>query len=158
MCARRFLMLIVILTLIFVGGAFALYQFGDRVLVRVSTPTGHYQEPPKGSGPDYSKAGNWLAKPGLPNDPSHWTPEGAIHQHSANRAATFFIHPTTYLERDRWNAPLTSHSPTVVSAPSSKARLRELSRDEGDERIRTAVRGFAGLCLTTRPRRPAGAS
>ena len=29
--------------------------------------------------------------------------------------------------------------------------------DEGDERIRTAVRGFAGLCLTTRPRRPGGA-
>ena len=26
--------------------------------------------------------------------------------------------------------------------------------NEGDERIRTAVRGFAGLCLTTRPRRP----
>jgi hypothetical protein len=24
----------------------------------------------------------------------------------------------------------------------------------GAERIRTAVRGFAGLCLTTRPRRP----
>src|SRR5919109_2240023 len=27
---------------------------------------------------------------------------------------------------------------------------------QGAERNRTAVRGFAGLCLTTRPRRPAG--
>ena len=52
MCARRFLMLIFILTLIFVGGAFALYQFGDQVLVRKSTPSGHYREPAKGSGPD----------------------------------------------------------------------------------------------------------
>ena len=32
MCARRFLMLIFILTLIFVGGAVALYQWGDQVL------------------------------------------------------------------------------------------------------------------------------
>ena len=31
--------------------------------------------------------------------------------------------------------------------------VRGLPR-KGDERIRTAVRGFAGLCLTTRPRRP----
>ena len=44
-------MLIFILTLIFVGGAFALYQWGDQVLVRMATPQGHYQEPPKGSGP-----------------------------------------------------------------------------------------------------------
>ena len=47
MCARRFLILIFILTLIFVGGAFALFQFGDQVLVRMATPQGHYQEPPK---------------------------------------------------------------------------------------------------------------
>ena len=106
MCARRFLMLIFILTLIFVGGAFALYQFGDRVLVRMATPTGHYREPPKGSGPDYSREGSWFARPGLVDDPSHWTPQGVVHQHSDNRAATFFVHPTTYLERDRWNGPL----------------------------------------------------
>lgn len=118
MCARRFLMLIVILTLIFVGGAFALYQFGDRVLVRMATPTGHYREPPKGSGPDYSKAESWFAKPGLPDDPSHWAPQGVIHRHSANRAVTFFVHPTTYLERDRWNAPL-----DAAGEPQRRAEL-----------------------------------
>ena len=64
MCARRFLILIFILTLIFVGGAFALYQFGDQVLVRMATPQGHYQEPPKASGPDYSKDAAGIAKPG----------------------------------------------------------------------------------------------
>jgi hypothetical protein len=30
-----------------------------------------------------------------------------------------------------------------------------MMRSRGAERIRTAVRGFAGLCLTTRPPRPA---
>src|SRR6266516_3465432 len=39
---------------------------------------------------------------------------------------------------------------TCRSRPASEA---ELARKRGAERIRTAVRGFAGLCLTTRPRR-----
>ena len=106
MCARRFLMLIVILTLIFVGGAFALYQFGDQVLVRMATPSGHFREPPKGSGPDYSKDASWLAKPGLADDPSKWLPEDVGPTVSELAAATFYVHPTTYLERDRWNAPI----------------------------------------------------
>ena len=118
MCARRFLMLIFILTLIFVGGAFALYQFGDQVLVRMATPSGHYREPAKDSGPDYSKAESWLAKPGMQDDPSHWTPEGATTDRLAQRAATFFVHPTTYLERDRWNAPL-----DAGSEPTRRAEL-----------------------------------
>lgn len=37
MCARRFLILIFILTLIVVGGAFALFQFGGEVLIKQAT-------------------------------------------------------------------------------------------------------------------------
>jgi hypothetical protein len=106
MCARRFLILIVILILIFVGGAFALYQFGDQVLVRMATPKGHFEAPPKGSGPDYSSDLAWLAKPGLSDDPSRWVPDGMVMTKAAEPAATFYLHPTTYLERDRWNSPL----------------------------------------------------
>lgn len=106
MCARRFLALIFILTLIFVGGAFALYQWGGEVLVRMATPTGHFQAPPKSSDPNYFSERSWLAKPGIPNDPSQWVPVGVIQSKEARPAATFFVHPTTYLERDRWNAPL----------------------------------------------------
>jgi hypothetical protein len=106
MCARRFLALIFILTLIFVGGALALYQWGGDALVRMATPSGHYQEPPKGSDPDYAKDANWLARPGLADDPSQWAPESVVTVKAADPAATFYVHPTTYLERDRWNAPL----------------------------------------------------
>jgi len=106
MCARRFLILIFILTLTAVGGAFALYQFGDQVLIRQATPKGHFRPPPKSSGPDYADDSNWLAKPGLADDPSDWVPEGVVATSARRPAATFYIHPTTYLERDRWNAPL----------------------------------------------------
>lgn len=118
MCARRFLFLIFILTLIFVGGAFALYQFGDQVLVRMATPQGHYQEPPKQSGPDYSGDAAWLAKPGLADDPSDWLPEGVIATAIERPAATFYVHPTTYLKRDRWNAPI-----DAAGEPADRARL-----------------------------------
>ena len=118
MCARRFLTLIFILTLIFVGGAFALYQWGGEVLVRMATPSGHYQEPPRASGPDYSKDASWLAKPGLTEDPSQWVPEGVILTKSTEPAATFYVHPTTYLERDRWNAPL-----DATGEPANRARV-----------------------------------
>ena len=106
MCARRFLILIFILTLIAVGGAFALYQWGGNALVKMATPVGHYQAPAKGSGPDYAAEAAWLAKPGLAGDPSAWLPQGVIATRSSEPAATFYVHPTTYLERDRWNAPL----------------------------------------------------
>ncbi len=118
MCARRFLALIAILTLIFVGGAFALYQFGDQVLVRMATPQGHFREPPKGSGPDYSADTTWLAKPGIATNPSHWVPDGVVMTSAAQPAATFYVHPTTYLERDRWNAPIDPEG-----EPGQRARL-----------------------------------
>ncbi|MFL6785923.1 MAG: DUF3089 domain-containing protein [Sphingomicrobium sp.] len=111
MCVRRFLMLIFILTLIFVGGAFALYQFGDQVLVRMATPGGHYQEPPRGSGPDYAKAESWIARPDITDNPSEWRPLGSAAALLPDHpAAIFYIHPTTYLERDKWNAPLAGNA------------------------------------------------
>jgi len=107
MCARRFLALIVILILIFVGGAFALYQFGGQVLVRMATPHGHFQPPPKGSGPDYAKADSWIARPDFKDNPSKWLPDGAgSFVTDKLPTATFYLHPTTYLERDHWNAPI----------------------------------------------------
>lgn len=118
MCARRFLIFIFILVLLAVAGAFALFQFGDRVLIRQATPQGHYQEPAAKTGPDYSSDASWISKPGISDDPSRWVPEGVVSTRAAQPAATFYIHPTTYLERDRWNAPL-----APSGDPSRRARL-----------------------------------
>ena len=108
MCARRFLMLIFILTLIAVGGAFALYQFGDQVLVRMATPQGRYQEPPKTSAPDYRKVDNWVSWPDPHGPVANWIPKGmgGPESNGVPAAAAFYVHPTTYLARDHWNAPL----------------------------------------------------
>lgn len=118
MCARRFLFLILFLTLLGVAGAFAIFQFGDRALTSMATPKGHFSPPPKRDEPDYSKDQAWLAKPGMAENPSDWVPDGVAPVPSDRQAVTFYIHPTTYLERDRWNAPF-----DVGGKSLSRARL-----------------------------------
>jgi hypothetical protein len=111
MCARRFLIVIAILTLIVVAAAFAIFQWGGSVLLKQATPTGHFQAAEAGGGPDYSQASSWVARPGLANNPALWLPEGVTA--SASGAAVFYIHPTTYLRNDRWNAPLQAGGDTA---------------------------------------------
>jgi len=116
MCARRFLTIIFVLTLLVVAGAFAIFQWGGNVLIKQATPQGHFQAAEAGGGPDYSKSAAWLARPGMtgPDDPVEWTPAGTPPTTSAAKpVALFYIHPTTYLDRDRWNAPLDAGGETA---------------------------------------------
>lgn len=107
MCARRFLLFIFCMILVFVAGAFAIYQFGGSVLMRGLTPQGHFAPPRSRTGPDYRADASWLVKPGISPDPSQWRPsaEGRSDPIAAG-AAVFYVHPTTYLERDKWNAAI----------------------------------------------------
>ena len=114
MLARRFLGCIFLLTVIAVALAFAFYQFGGKMLLSQGTPKGHYIAPKPTDGPDYSSDASWLAKPGMSDDPSRWHPENDPGiEPIAIGAATFYIHPTTYLERDRWNAPIDAGGQTA---------------------------------------------
>jgi hypothetical protein len=110
MCARRFLAIVFVLTLLAVVLGFALFQWGAKALLSQATPTGHFELAEAGADPDYRKAESWLARPGMPEDPSGWLPQGV--EKGVGDAAIFYIHPTTYLERDRWNAPLLTDGET----------------------------------------------
>jgi hypothetical protein len=105
MCARRFLGFVFVLILLFVAAGFAIYQWGGNVLLRQAVPQGHFEAAAAGGGPDYTVASSWLARPGETDDPTAWLPDG-VSPETQGKAAVFYIHPTTYLERDRWNAPL----------------------------------------------------
>lgn len=107
MCARRFLAVIFVLTLLVVAGSFAIYKWGGNVLLSQATPKGRFDAAKAGAGPDYTRPRDWLDWP----DPVHgtdtrWVPKGVAEPSSTPMAATFYIHPTTYLRRDLWNAPL----------------------------------------------------
>lgn len=124
MCARRFLFLVFILILLAVAGAFAIFQFGGSVLIRQATPQGRFVAPPAGSGPDYAQATSWLSRPGLADDPTRWRPEGVADVAVRGPVATFYIHPTTYLRRDRWNGPLSGN-------PDADFRTRLFLQSQG---------------------------
>jgi hypothetical protein len=112
MCARRFLIAVFILTLIVVAAAFAIFQWGGDVLVKEATPKGHFEAAAAGGGPDYASPAMWLARPGMTDDPALWLPDG-VSQSGPGKSAVFFIHPTTYLLNDRWNAPLDAGGDTA---------------------------------------------
>jgi hypothetical protein len=105
MCARRFLMIVLVMTLLVVAAGFAIFQWGGRVLIQQAIPKGHFDAAKAGGGPDFAQASNWIARPGVTDDPSQWRPAG-VDSATADDAAIFYIHPTTYLSADRWNAPL----------------------------------------------------
>jgi hypothetical protein len=111
MCARRFLGCVLLLTLLAVAGAFAIYQWGGRALVQEAVPRGHFEAAKAGSGTDYALARSWIARPDLMEDPSKWRPAGPPDD-GAEGAAVFYIHPTTYLKTDRWNAAIESGGDT----------------------------------------------
>jgi Protein of unknown function (DUF3089) len=113
MCARRFLMVIFVLTLLVVAGAFAIFQWGGNVLLKEATPHGHFEAAQAGGGPDYTKASSWLARPRMNDDPARWLPSGFPVPQTIGNAAVFYIHPTTYLETDRWNAPVDAGGDTA---------------------------------------------
>jgi len=96
MCARRFLAVIFVLTLLIVAGAFAIYQWGGNVLVKESVPKGHFVAAAAGGAPDYSQDSSWIARAGDADDPSAWLPDGVRADETGN-VAVFYIHPTTYL-------------------------------------------------------------
>ena len=116
MCARRFLVAVLILILLAVAAAFAIFQFGDRVLIRNAAPKGHFEAAKAGGGPDYTQPSSWIARPGMDpkDDPSAWVPANWPPPTLQKRqVAVFYIHPTTYLDRDRWNAPLDAGGDTA---------------------------------------------
>jgi hypothetical protein len=69
-------------------------------------------EPPLG----YAEASSWIARPDIPGNPALWLPTGfeppappndaKTAEDEPEKAAVFFIHPTSFLDRSQWNAPI----------------------------------------------------
>lgn len=125
MCARRFLIIIAFLTLLAVGGAFLLFQYGDRLLADQAMPDVEFVEPEPEPEDRYANASMWLLRPGIEAPELEFEPEFAAAEQPAGPLAspepgpvpvepalalppvpTFYVHPTTYLKKDRWNAPV----------------------------------------------------
>ncbi len=101
--ARKFLYLVVGLIVFALAATFAYRFWGIELLRQAMVPSADVA---RLSAPgDYGKADLWLARPDKPGNPALWAPEGF--QPAENPpAAVFFVHPTSFLDRTQWNAPL----------------------------------------------------
>lgn len=110
--ARKFLYAIVVLVVLAIAAVFALRLFPGALTRAALVPTSSFEAQDRLTDNTYADPAMWFsmpgmaAKPGL-DDPSRWLPLGVERAANGTRpVAVFFVHPTSYLERARWNAPL----------------------------------------------------
>ena len=106
--ARKFLYAFSVLIVLVIAGAFAYRFYGTDLLRMALVPKTAFARQSKIAPADYGPAAMWIARPDIPGNPALWRPAG-IEGGTNDGAAVFFVHPTSYLARDHWNAPL--HDP-----------------------------------------------
>ena len=105
MLARRFLWVVAGLTILFMIGALAYRLLEPQLMKLALVPTVRFESAPAVDPEIYRRADMWIARPDIANNPSTWTPKG-VKRDGEKKAIVFFIHPTSFLEKSHWNAPL----------------------------------------------------
>ena len=103
--ARKFLYIVAVLIVLALAATFAYRIWGAELLRQAMVPGGRFESQAVLPADSFKRAEMWLARPDMAGNPALWVPEGyAAAKEPA--AAVFFIHPTSYLNRMHWNAPL----------------------------------------------------
>lgn len=103
--ARKFLYVVAAITVLFIAGAFAYRLFGNDLIKAALVPGEAFEAQAATASRAYDDPRMWVAHPRLNGNPAQWAPPG--YRRAANPpAAVFFIHPTSYISRDSWNAPM----------------------------------------------------
>ncbi len=132
----RIFAILAILVAILAGAAFV---FRDRLLpiffFLSARPAHAFAESEVPPAPNYADPQSWAALPEMA-DKAEMTPPGEV-PNAAPEVDVFFVHPTTYLKRDYWNAPIDEAS----------------GKDFVDNRVLPAQAGvFNACCAVYAPR------
>ncbi len=103
--ARKFLYIVAVLIVLALAATFAYRIWGVELLRQAMVPGTRFESQTALPTDSYARPDMWLARPDKPGNPALWTPAG-IKPADKPEAAVFFIHPTSYLNRAKWNAPL----------------------------------------------------
>lgn len=104
--ARKFLYVVATLIVLTIAAGFAYRLFGNQLLRWSTVPSESFQAQPAPPAEIYKRRVMWLARPDIPNNPALWTPTGYNPGQPGQGAAVFFIHPTSYINKAHWNAPI----------------------------------------------------
>lgn len=103
--ARKFLYVVAVLIVLAIAATFAYRIWGAELLRQAMVPGSRFATQAALPTDSYKRAEMWLARPDKPGNPALWVPPG-YEAAKEPVAAVFFIHPTSYLNRAHWNAPL----------------------------------------------------
>ena len=101
---RRFLWTIAILVMLVILAALLYRLFAPTFLRWAFVPSIPFAQSPQDPAPDYGKAQNWLDPA-----PARWAPKGYAAAPKPG-VAVFYVTPSAYFLRDRWNMALNDSS------------------------------------------------
>lgn len=105
--ARKFLYLVVGLTVLVIAVLVVLRLWSADLTRLAFVPTTGFSQPAPLKANAFNDPAMWYSRPGMRGaDPSRWQPASGKPATAPPRFALFFIHPTSYLERAKWNAPI----------------------------------------------------
>ena len=113
--ARKFLYFVAILIVLAIAAMFALRFYWDDLAEIAYVPNTEFVEQQPLQSNAYQDPAMWLSRPGIGlDDAARWQPamQGEGRQlpdedeAPEQDFAVFFVHPTSYLDRSNWNAPL----------------------------------------------------
>lgn len=102
--ARKFLYIFATIIVVIIALALTYRLFGESLIRGAMMPTTTFATPRAQKVDAYADAKMWIARPDIANNAALWLPPGI--EAAKGNAAVFFIHPTSYLNRAAWNAPL----------------------------------------------------
>lgn len=120
--ARKFLYVIAVLIVLFMAGRLALTFYPEQVTRLAFTPGAAFEALPAAPANAYADPQRWIARPDLKQPgPAQWRPQGMAPDKATLDVPVFFIHPTSYLKRAHWNAPLDDHDANRIAGMMVRA-------------------------------------
>lgn len=103
--ARKFLYGIVLLVFLALVAALVLRFYAKELTRFAFVPRSQFEQLGPLPRDFYNRSEAWISRPGVVDDPALYMPDGTARM-PPGPAPVFFAHPTSYLARDHWNAPL----------------------------------------------------
>jgi hypothetical protein len=91
----------------------------------------------------------WIARPDLADDPSRYLPPGIGHG-MRGKAYVFFLHPTTFMGRNHWNAPI-DHPDSRMRADLAVRSMASVFNDQAAIYAPRYRQAALGTFLVDRP-------
>ena len=114
--ARKFLYLVALVIVVVVAARLALSFYPEAMTRLAMTPSAKFEPQPALKTSAYDDPALWIARPGLTGpSPVAWQPDGMVPDAARYDVAVFFVHPTSYLKKAHWNAPLDDPSARKIS-------------------------------------------